>query len=355
MNPAVSIIICTRNRSDSLRKTLAAMAALDVPASTTLELVIVDNGSTDATADVAKTAPLEKFSWRYVYEPRLGLSHARNRGVAESAGEIILFTDDDVRPPSDWIVRMCEPILTGRADAVAGGVSIAPHLERPWLVDCLRDMLASTDRWNPHEKPQFMVGANMAIARKVFRRIPGFDPELGAGALGFGEETLLSRQIHAAGFRIALELAVCVEHHFDEGRLCRANFERIAVDMGRAHAYLAHHWEHRHILLPRLRLFVNRAKLWVRDLGHPSARGDFPAPWRVAYLLRGEFLRHSIFEAKRPRNYDRFGLAKRGRGAMAAAPSRDAILAAAEAPASDGSTLACTLNVSTGGPDGVRA
>src|SRR5688500_3500637 len=91
----VTVIICTRNRADQLRRTLESAAAVDTPEHVSWELLVVDNGSTDHTPEV-----VESFSGRLpirrVSEPEAGLSNARNRGVAEAKGDYICWTDDDV-------------------------------------------------------------------------------------------------------------------------------------------------------------------------------------------------------------------------------------------------------------------
>src|SRR5687768_15493346 len=118
----VSIVICTRNRADSLRETLVSMGNCQVPSHLPSELLVVDNGSTDHTRQVAEQAALANMPVRYIHEPRRGQSHARNRGLIEAIGDIFLFTDDDVRVPETWIERMCRPIADNEADAVVGGV-----------------------------------------------------------------------------------------------------------------------------------------------------------------------------------------------------------------------------------------
>lgn len=297
----VTIIICTRDRADTLSQTLVSLGSLSVPTGVSAELIIVDNGSFDATPRVVTNAELANLTLRYVREDRPGKCAGLNRAVAQSTGEILLFTDDDVRPPVDWISRMCQAIWEGRADAVAGGVKVARHLERPWLTGFLREMVASTESWRTDVAPQRMIGANMAVARYIFDLTDGFDTELGPGALGFGEESLLSAQILRRGLRIVGALDVCVEHHFDPGRLTADGFDRIADAMGRSNAYIGHHWEHRTIRFVRARLALKYAKLLLRS----ATRRDkaLPAPWHVAYRSEIAFLRHYLIERRREHNY----------------------------------------------------
>ena len=93
----ITLLICTRNRAESLRQTLASIARCDVPADAPVELLVVDNGSSDETRRVVETAELPRMEVRYVFESKPGLSNSRNAGLAAARGEILLCTDDDVR------------------------------------------------------------------------------------------------------------------------------------------------------------------------------------------------------------------------------------------------------------------
>src|SRR5262249_9691918 len=130
------------------------------------ELIIVDNASVDETARVAKAFASSWLDVRYIYEPQKGKSICLNRALAEARGEIILLTDDDVRPQPEWIPTMCAPICEQRVDAVAGGINIAPHLRRDWMTDLHRRFLASTEALVPSGMG-YMIGANCAFSRKV--------------------------------------------------------------------------------------------------------------------------------------------------------------------------------------------
>ena len=96
----ISIIITTRNRAEHLRNTLKSFERLQVPKEWPAELLIVDNASTDHTAEVIKTSQLSQLPVRYWHEPKPGQSNARNSGMANTAGEVIIFTDDDVQSRS---------------------------------------------------------------------------------------------------------------------------------------------------------------------------------------------------------------------------------------------------------------
>src|SRR5688572_22525521 len=94
-----SIIICTCHRAESLRRTLQSLADVDVPPGLSGEVIVVDNASPDHTSDVVRRAVLPRLSLRYLPEGQKGKAYALNAGIAAARGDILLFTDDDVRPP----------------------------------------------------------------------------------------------------------------------------------------------------------------------------------------------------------------------------------------------------------------
>ena len=98
----LSVVLCTWNNAQRLRITLDAIAQCEVPDNLNWELVVVNNNCTDDT-DVVVSRFESRLPILYVNEPRQGLSHARNAGLAAASGQWILFTDDDVRPYAQWI------------------------------------------------------------------------------------------------------------------------------------------------------------------------------------------------------------------------------------------------------------
>jgi glycosyltransferase involved in cell wall biosynthesis len=305
-----SIIIVTRNRAEDLRQTLAAMNALEIPSGAAVELLVVDNGSTDGTAAVVAGCGLAHLQVRHVVEPQPGQSRGRNRGLAEARGNIVLFTDDDVRPPAGWIAGMCEPILDGRADAVAGGVTLAPRLLRPWMTTTHRSWLASTE-WLERGKPQSMVGANMAFSKKVLERVPEFDPQVGPGALGFGDDGLFASQLLAAGFRIHDGVGIAVEHHFESSRLGREAWLSAARRRGESFAYIGHHWRHWACRWgsPRVMLAASRLAKW-RSRNADKLTGDGCHEEEMELVCHHALVRQHLRESKLPRCYERHGSKK---------------------------------------------
>jgi glycosyltransferase involved in cell wall biosynthesis len=283
---------------------------MDVPEDVDCELIVVDNASTDHTREVIERANLTNLSVKYVFEPKQGQCQARNTGVAQSKGNILLWTDDDVRVPYDWVEAMCRPLIEGTFDAVAGGVKMAPHLERSWMTIDHKGGLADTERIDPVDLKE-MVGANMAFSRRILSKVPLFDTELGPGALGFGDDTLFAFQIVEAGFKLGSRLDIYIEHHFDPDRLQRDSYLTSSKKMGSSWAYIDYHWHHRELqpwpyLLKRpFRLFFWR---FTRKKEMNTVEG---IPWWEYRLLFDiHYLKAFIKESKHARKYEKRGLVK---------------------------------------------
>jgi glycosyltransferase involved in cell wall biosynthesis len=303
--PGITIIICTRSRARSLERTLRALARIAMPPALAAEILVVNNGSTDDTAAVVREARTVNASIDYLHEPHGGQTCARNAGLASARGDLIVFTDDDVRPERGWLERLCAPLLAGTADAVVGTVRIAPHLERPWMQALHRAWLADTACLDAGA-PSRLIGANMAFRRAVLERVPGFDPELGPGAIGFGDDTLFSLQLREAGFRISAAFDAVVEHHFDERRLATSHWLANARRMGHTDAYLAHHWENAEWSRPEW-LVVKAALRWLTCGAAWLRIGPVPESVLVATRHLHAGLRY-LRERHRPRNYAPRGL-----------------------------------------------
>lgn len=306
----IAIIICTRDRAESLRATLASLAVCRVPPDVTAEALVVDNGSTDGTAEVVRAAQSLPLPIRFVFEPQPGQVHARNAGLrAAGSAEAILFTDDDVRPPPDWIEGMCRPILAGQADAVSGWVHFPSHYEallsrEPYR--SRRGWFASTEDIDP-SAPGRQVGANMAFNRRVVEKLGEFDPELGPGALGFFDDTLWSARLQRAGFRlVAAGPSVSVEHHFDRARLTRPTLLSMAERMGRSAAWVEYHWENADPRVPAWTRWKARWLLRIYRALTPWRRWQKAAPaWELQRVEVQAYYDALPGYAGQPRKYPR--------------------------------------------------
>ncbi len=228
-----SIIVCTYNRAESLKDTLAALAALKNAPDLQWEVLVVDNNSRDHTRQVVEAAQRDWPRLRYLFEPAQGLSHARNRGIAESSGETILFTDDDVLPEPDWLETTLEGLAKHHADACGG--YIAPIWETPppaWLTERFYGFLAvRTDRSDDYpivSPSQAPFGANMAVKKFVFDKVGLFDTNRGrkGNVLASGEDGEMFERILAAGLKAVFLGQSRVHHKVEAFRLTKGYFRR---------------------------------------------------------------------------------------------------------------------------------
>jgi glycosyltransferase involved in cell wall biosynthesis len=189
----ITVLICTRNRAAQLRNVLESAAQMDVPAGLRWELLLVDNGSSDNTAEVAMSFH-PRLPIRVAREDAAGLSHARNRGVAEARGDYICWTDDDVLIDRDWLATYAEAFARHPEAAVFGG-EIIPVLEAPtppwfarfagqWPLTTLLAQRNYGDQPVPlsFEKAVVPWGANFAV-RTAEQRAVNYEPGLGVSPL----------------------------------------------------------------------------------------------------------------------------------------------------------------------------
>jgi len=167
MNPSVSVIVPAYNEEVMIAGCLRALLCQDYDGP--YEVVVVDNGSTDATAEVARSFGDDRI--RVVGEPRRGYVHALLRGVAEARGEILAFTDADTQVGRRWLSRLVSCLMQEGVVACSG---VFEFLDGPaWL----RWTGRVAGRLNWH-----LAGANMAVWRQAYEEAGGFDPQVNLGA-----------------------------------------------------------------------------------------------------------------------------------------------------------------------------
>ena len=220
-----SIIVCTHNRASDLRMVLSELAALDYAADQ-FEVVVVDNASTDNTQEVVRKARNAMAGLRSVREERIGLSHARNKGIANAKGEFIAFIDDDACPDIDWLKKLEEVFKEPRIACVGGMVRPSWRSLSGWPQwlhkrhICFYSVIEYGDHRELHY-PDYPVGTNIAFRRRVFDEVGSFNTELGrtGDRLISGDETDLCLRLERAGYAVRYTPDAVVHHNVHEERL----------------------------------------------------------------------------------------------------------------------------------------
>ena len=283
----VSIVVCTYNRAASLRLTLEALDAQLTPSDMVWELVVVDNNSTDATGrEIEDFAGRARVRMRSIFVAEQGLSHARNAGLAHSHGDIVGFTDDDVRPAPDWVASIATVMNEHGADIIGGRILPAWHRPPPpWLEHgssfhrALAIMVHTTPKQvlNPRGHPSVW-GANMAFRRDVFAKVGVFDTRRGlvGTKLYRGEEIDLVERAVAAGHRAVYDPRVVVVHRIGAERMGVRYLSRLHFQRAEGEALVQSPVGHRAFLgmpVSRYRSIVQRSCYWLASavLRRPDA------------------------------------------------------------------------------------
>ena len=242
----LSIVICTHNRVGLLGDALTHLVAQSAPSVTT-EIIVVDNNSTDGTADLVRKMAIDFPAIHYVFEARQGISYARNTGWGLARGAIVAFTDDDVCVAPDWAARIHAAFAAhGDVDCVGGKVLPVWPAEPPsWLTRSHWAPLAILDYGTvplllDRNDARCLVGANMAIRRDVLHRLGGFSPALQRVKDGIGsieDHEFLIRLWESGGRALYLPELV-VESPVDLRRLQKGYHRRWHEGHGHFHAVM---------------------------------------------------------------------------------------------------------------------
>jgi glucosyl-dolichyl phosphate glucuronosyltransferase len=257
LNRKLTVAIPTRNRASLLAEALASVAALHIPEGIEPECLIIDNNSTDTTSDAveqfARHAPMPV---RYIVEPRMGSSYARNRAVATADCDYIFFIDDDAIADADWAIELLGAIEHRKLDAACG--IVLPRWEgRPpsWLGPRLYSRLAVHDERGLSDLPQKALdsiqnyySANTGFLRETFELFGGFREDLGVVGNNpmSGEDTELYARIIVRGGVMGFVPSARVHHIIGRDRMTRRYLRRksfafgfgSAIAGGRTHNHL---------------------------------------------------------------------------------------------------------------------
>lgn len=235
----LSVVICTHNRADILPQCLRSLAQQSIPRDS-LQVIVVDNCSTDQTTQIAGAWCNELPGRLYVREEKLGLSTARNCGLAAAKGEFIAYTDDDAEVEADWAERIVErfqslgddyAVLGGELDPVWGS-------ERPaWLKGHLIHNLSVSLHWSTYAREltenEWICEANCAYRTDILRSYGGFDESLGrVGPVLLSGENFVNELMRLDGLRWFFDPSIRVKHHIHPSRMTKSWTRRRAFWAG---------------------------------------------------------------------------------------------------------------------------
>ncbi len=201
-SPRVSVVVACYNGESTLKACLGSLERLNYP---DYEIILVDDGSTDGTARIAAGYPRVRM---VRHATNLGLSVARNTGIAAGTGEIVAFTDADCRPDEDWLHYLVGDLLDGGFAGIGGHNFLPPddsNIAAAVLVSPggpAHVML--TDREAEH-----VPGCNLAIYKWALAETGGFDPIFRTA----GDDVDICWRLQERGCKIGFSPAGFVWHH----------------------------------------------------------------------------------------------------------------------------------------------
>lgn len=269
--PGISIVICTWNRAVSLRATLLSLDAQKGCADYPVEVVVVDNNSSDDTRKVVdEMMPAWRFgTLRYTFEPRQGKQFALNRGIGFCTHDILAFSDDDIIFAPDWTRAILNVFEDPSIDLVGGKTHVIwPASGQPaWYHLSMSAVLGAVDlgdeKLAPAPQEYAPAGANLIARRSLFQRIGGFS-ETHFRHMDF-EFGMRSSRMKAA---VSYQPSLLVYAPVDSACLTKRYFRRWAFKAGIA-----------------------------RDSDRPASEATFLAVPRWVYRQLLEDLWHLVFRA----------------------------------------------------------
>lgn len=193
-----SVVICSYNRLDHLLASVESALKQTLPADS-YEVIVVDNASTDGTAEAIQALVKQHANLRYIYETRLGLATARNTGWQAAQGTYVAFLDDDAKAETNWLETAQGLIERNPTNLRCVGGPIHPFYTSPkpdWWLDKY-EIRTRGDVQRHLRQGEFFSGSNMIWLKQALQTYGGFESTAGmkGNQLGMGEETGLFRRV----------------------------------------------------------------------------------------------------------------------------------------------------------------
>src|SRR2546428_6282082 len=224
--PRVSVVLCSYNGARVISDCLEGLSRLAYP---DYEVIVVDDGSTDATAALAR-----RYNGRLIQTENRGLANARNTGLQAATGEIVAYLDDDAYPDPEWLTYLVAAFMS-TSYAGVGGPNIAPPGDGP-IAECVAQApggpvhVLVTDRQAEH-----IPGCNMAFRKSCLDAIGGFDPQFRTA----GDDVDVCWRLREFGWSLGFSPAALVWHH---RRNSVRTYWKQQIGYGRAEAMLERKW-----------------------------------------------------------------------------------------------------------------
>lgn len=278
--PRISVVVCTYNRSRYLERCLESLVGQTLdPAG--YEIIVVDNRSTDGTADLCRRY-LALANFRYLFEERQGLSYARNRGLEACRSPLVAYLDDDAVAVPGWLSSLLEGF--GDPQVASAGGAILPVFEGRvpvWFHDSLLPLYSCRDRGREEfdlGPGLFFYGANMSFRSEVLMRVEGFPVHLGRSGdnLLSDEELVVSSRIERLGYGKRYLPQATVYHHIPAERLRARWLLRRFFWLGKGEA--VREWEAARSLRQRTLNCLRRLIWTLARLVRPEYRAGWVTP-----------------------------------------------------------------------------
>jgi GT2 family glycosyltransferase len=235
--PRISVVVCSYNGERTIRGCLEGLVNLEYP---NFEVIVVDDGSTDATAAIAT-----EYDVLLISTENRGLSNARNTGMEAATGEIVAYLDDDAYPDRHWLTYLAASFLSTEHAGV-GGPNIAPPGDGT-IADCVDNAPGGPVHvLLSDQEAEHIPGCNMAFRKTALQAVGGFDPWFRVA----GDDADVCWRLHEQGWTLGFSPAAVVWHH--RRNSVRAYWEQ-QKGYGRADAMLGKKWPEKYNALGNLR------------------------------------------------------------------------------------------------------